>query len=318
MSLTSTKILPNPISVKGKPAFWLVRGELRVLRPQWELTWEANAVAWVDEVAAKIKSHGHLWDLRTTAAVLKEYTLESIAQAIHTAFENYQQQYQLSRKPIAIQAARRSATRRNGRKKAKANLRASYRWTVPAMAGPEYDHAFTPGYQSTDDSVQGDVSALDPATEDEGATVIEEGVKVLQHVKASTGPFETHAPTYRLDETTPLLDEVDSNIAKKRGAANRYRGAPRDKPLPLVRKSKGKLMRIPRNMVNPVWLAEHKESDKPRFMAADGIVANDEEDQEEGEDGEGVGRGAGMGAGEEGQEDEGIEDMYLDPRLQDE
>ncbi|TFY73661.1 hypothetical protein EWM64_g10351, partial [Hericium alpestre] len=45
MKLTTSKIMPDPVIEDGVPVFWVGEDKYRVLRPQWEMTWEENEVA---------------------------------------------------------------------------------------------------------------------------------------------------------------------------------------------------------------------------------------------------------------------------------
>ncbi|KAJ3014375.1 hypothetical protein NUW54_g1322 [Trametes sanguinea] len=209
------------------------------------------------DVSHRIKDNGASYTKTPGAAELFAGLTEvQIEKAVHTCWKTF---VKCCRQQKAEKNDYKLIGKIKGRKRAKAKARREERASVAELNGPGYEYLFQWQYQSTDEStVEARPGAVNPLTNNEGTPTLQATRKV----------WVLHAPAYRLETTTRLLDRLDAFVITKREKAakvsnrgntfrERLRGAQREgdqSSLPVLQRRSGVTM-IPQSMVSDVWLA---------------------------------------------------------------
>ncbi|KAI0062606.1 hypothetical protein BV25DRAFT_1838101 [Artomyces pyxidatus] len=290
MDIISSSYLPDPLTdtlPDGTLLFWEEKADSsKVLRPRWDLDWDINEAGWSEDAVEKIQLAGWRWNSKQDKVALEMMGKNTIRDAVKTVFDGWKRQYGLSKKDKNERDVQSQKRKRTARKHKKADYRTEVRNEHPEARKSKFDFAFEPQYQSTDESVPGDMSeeegskpkpVFDPASGDEEeetqpqeratyAQVAASGAKIkVPRKKKSNVPWITRTPLYRAPKVNQLLDEVDGMV--KRDIHPRARGPPKDTPLPKARVIKGvQPPRIPLEMVDETWLEANPASRVPSLI----------------------------------------------------
>ncbi|KAH9932534.1 uncharacterized protein B0H18DRAFT_1135163 [Fomitopsis serialis] len=290
IGIDSKSALPEPTGGD----FWVDDDDgKRMLRPTWD-HWYDNKSGWVRGVAQKIQLDGHQWHGKMSAEELEKTPLTEIESSIMTVWESLRDRYKSSLKAPQERADQQRVKRHEQRKKTKLAERKMMRPQVKEMNIPKWDWFLSAWkYMSTDETggeePRDGTDAVDENTsEDEKAHVT---------VIARQKVWITHWPSYRPRELEAPLKKLEKAIATHRkehssagGAqhAARTRGPPKDKDLPNLTRLKN-AQKIPRSLVDPEWLEEHPDQNKPLLMVFDDLDkeydGGDEDEEDEDKEG---------------------------------
>ncbi|KAJ7810441.1 hypothetical protein B0H14DRAFT_3480690 [Mycena olivaceomarginata] len=239
-----------------------------ILRPDWRVGFSENS-RWHPQILAFTREKASTFHPAMTPEMLKMKSDEDIMERVEGLFKNIADKFRSAQRAKKIEASRegdddagetknpRQYNRRGTRKKCDERLEAflAAHGSVP----DEHKWFFQPLYQSTDES--NDSAVLDPDTEVESDDEI--------HVSATSKPWLSRAPMYRVEEIQAWVLSVD-DLTEPHA---RNRGEWKDKGLPMPGAQNSK---IPRMAIQPEWLEANPEFDVPSCIQEEGYEADSE------------------------------------------
>ncbi|KAJ7051312.1 hypothetical protein C8F01DRAFT_1237204 [Mycena amicta] len=272
---------------------WIVdpQSPSRVLRPDFNASFAENHT-WHDGMVKFLKNK-----IPVYSPVLRKVDMDNIINSdvltqIETVFKNMGNVVRKGLKELEDKGDEGEAeiveegggkdadqqNRRDGRKVRKLEERQAAIVEAKFIIPPQCRFILSsPKYQSTDESDSAPSDVLDPASaSDDEAPVNNKKTSAKKNRTTGDTPWQSRPPTYRTAEYQNIIDAIDAIVMARRdawkrnnrgktAAHKRVRGAPKNVPLPYIR-GKGKL-RIPRQFVDPGWLAANEESNTPSRIA---------------------------------------------------
>ncbi|KAJ7789742.1 hypothetical protein B0H14DRAFT_3502632 [Mycena olivaceomarginata] len=256
-----------------------------ILRPDWRVGFSENS-RWHPQILAFTREKASTFHPAMTPEMLKMKSDEDIMERVEGLFKNIADKFRSAQRAKKIEASGegdddagetknpRQYNRRGTRKVRKCDERLEAFLAAHGSVPDEHKWFFQPLYQSTDES--NDSAVLDPDTEVESDDEI--------HVSATSKPWLSRAPMYRVEEIQAWVLSVDDLVMAARQKAKklkknktephaRNRGEWKDKGLPMPGAQNSK---IPRMAIQPEWLEANPEFDVPSCIQEEGYKADSE------------------------------------------
>ncbi|KAJ7850285.1 hypothetical protein B0H14DRAFT_3452023 [Mycena olivaceomarginata] len=241
---------------------------------------------WHPQILAFTREKASTFHPAMTPEMLKMKSDEDIMERVEGLFKNIADKFRSAQRAKKIEASGegdddagetknpRQYNRRGTRKVRKCDERLEAFLAAHGSVPDEHKWFFQPLYQSTDES--NDSAVLDPDTEVESDDEI--------HVSATSKPWLSRAPMYRVEEIQAWVLSVDDLVMAARQKPRssrktktephaRNRGEWKDKGLPMPGAQNSK---IPRMAIQPEWLEANPEFDVPSCIQEEGYEADSE------------------------------------------